>query len=409
MTEFKPRNAEMGEEAKLPGRDWVLLPAISLLTICAIVFSLRWVAHRNFSRLDWGVRNCQSMNPSTGVRAIPNSECWAKHGEAPLLVSYKINSCGHRAGMECGPKPPGTYRIVMVGSSYPFGQDVQREQTIAGLLPPELSQRTGRRVDLYNESMWFGYARVVDLRFDDTLAAQPDLILWVVTKDDVQRAATMVPDLIPQSAGGSTWSKIQYRVKQILAMRSIADQISFVQGYAQALFRVSETGTMIMHGLYRSQSLYLKATWMKDSDELWYLQAEPNATSHSLLQQFDSYVADIAGKAKAAGVPLAVVLVPERDQAALISMGEWPSELNPYKLDDDIRSIIVSHGETYIDILPGFRKIPNAEQYYMPVDGHPYARWQPIVSGFLTHELTSGAIPALKAPAQERAALEQAR
>jgi hypothetical protein len=297
----------------------------------------------------------------------------------------------------------------MVGSSYPFGQDVQRDETIAALLPLELSQRTGRRVDLYNESMWFGYARAVDLRFDDALAAQPDMILWVLTWGDVEKATTMMPDLIPQSAGGSTRSKIQYRVKQILAMRSITDQISFAREYAQALFLVSETGTMLMHDLYQSQSLYMKAVLMKDSGQLWYLQAEPNATSRALLQQFEGYVADVAGKAKAAGVPLAVVMVPEREQAALISAGEWPSGLNPYKLDDDMRSIIVRHGETYIDILPSFRNVPNAERYYMPVDGHPYAGWQPIVSGLLARELTGGAIPALKAPAQERAALERAR
>jgi hypothetical protein len=404
-TEATSPNADIGEEAKLPRRDWILLPSIGLLTICFIVISVGWVAHKNFSRADSGLRNCLTMNPTDGVRGIPNSECWAKNAEASL-VSYKINSCGHRAGMECGPKPPGTYGIVMVGSSYPFGQDVPGEKTIAALLPPELAKQTGRRVELYNESMWSSYARAVDLRFDETLAAQPDMILWVLTKNDVERASTMMPDLIPPNAAGSTRSKIQYRLKQMLAMQSISEQAGFVLKYAKDLFRVSETGAMLMHDLYQSRTLYLKAALRKHSDLLWYLEAEPSETSRSFLQEFDGYASEIAGKAKAAGVPLVVVLVPDRVQAAMISAGEWPSDYNPYRLDEELRVMMESHGVTYIDIFPGFRNVPNSEQYYFAVDGHPDERWQPIISGLLAQELTSGVIPALKAPAQERAALE---
>jgi hypothetical protein len=105
------------------------------------------------------------------------------------------------------------------------------------------------------------------------------------------------------------------------------------------------------------------------------------------------------GKAKAAGVPLAAMLVPDRVQAAMLSKGEWPSDFNPLRLDEEIRTSIESHGGTYIDALPNFRNIPSAEQYYLPVDGHPDERWQRLVAGLLTEKLTDGVIPALKASA----------
>ena len=114
---------------------------------------------------------------STGVRGIPNSVC---SGENPRkeLVEYRFNSCGHRAGMECGPKPPGTYRIVMVGSSSACGHGgaagadlcrVAARGTLAADRTQESSSTTkpcsgGRRA-------------CIDLRFNEVLAAKPDMIL----------------------------------------------------------------------------------------------------------------------------------------------------------------------------------------------------------------------------------------
>ena len=60
----------------------------------------------------------------------------------------------------------------MVGSSVCDGSGVKREQTIAALLPAELlRQRTGRRVELYNEGMagWGTPRRTSPRRFNEAL------------------------------------------------------------------------------------------------------------------------------------------------------------------------------------------------------------------------------------------------
>jgi hypothetical protein len=100
------------------------------------------------------------------------------------------------------------------------------------------------------------------------------------------------------------------------------------------------------------------------------------------------------------------VLLPNRAQAAMISMGEWPAGYDPYKLDAELRSIVTSHGGIYIDILPDFRAIPNPEQHYLPVDSHPDAGGHAIIAAMLAKELTGGAVPALKVPAQNQVARE---
>jgi hypothetical protein len=93
----------------------------------------------------------------------------------------------------------------------------------------------------------------------------------------------------------------------------------------------------------------------------------------------------------------------------MISMGKWPTGYDPYKLDEKLRFIIVSHGGIYLDILPQFRKVPSPEQYFFPVDGHPTSGGHAIIATLLAKELTGGAVPALNASAQFEAVSEQTR
>jgi hypothetical protein len=87
----------------------------------------------------------------------------------------------------------------------------------------------------------------------------------------------------------------------------------------------------------------------------------------------------------------------------------WPAGFDPYKLDNELRSMIESHGGTYVDILPDFRNIPNTEQGFFPLDVHPNARGHAIICGLLAREITNGAVPVLRVAAPQKAALEQGR
>jgi hypothetical protein len=102
-------------------------------------------------------------------------------------------------------------------------------------------------------------------------------------------------------------------------------------------------------------------------------------------------------------------MVPTRAQAAMISMGEWPDGFDPFALGKELGSIITSHGGTYIDILSNFRATSNPEQHFYLLNGHPDADGHAIITGFLTKELTSGAVPELRAVVQSDGALEQVK
>ena len=379
-------------ERDVPLGDWVRLPLVGMLTIVVLAGSTELIARRMFSVSMAGFERCMVLNdPTTGARGIPNSVCWEKSPENPP-IEFRFNRCGHRAGMECGPKPADTFRIVMIGSSVAMGERVQRDESFAALLPVQISQFTGRPVELYNESMGWGFSRSTSLRFNEVLDAQPDMILWTLTPMDVERAALIVPALDDVGAGSglSLAAKAWERTRTAFAVQSFSGAIA-------AIFSRTRTALLLRHFLYQSQSHYVKAFLMSSDEEAGYLKSDQGPEWKDRLSEFDRDAAQMEGQARAAGIPFVAVLIPERAQAAMISMGTWPTGFDPYNLDAELRSIIVSHGGVYLDILPEFRTIPNPEQYYFPVDGHPNPAGHAIISAMLARAITSGAILPLKA------------
>jgi hypothetical protein len=413
-----PTLTESRESTKLKRRDWILLPLISLLTLCILSAAVELTARRLFPAPHITALSCLILNdPSTGVRAIPNSTCVDQLYESKP-VDYVYNNCGHRAGMPCQPKQPGTFRIVLVGSSFAEGLFVSREKTFAALLPAELSRDTGRRIELYNEGMQWGTPRSVDRRFNEALAAKPDMILWAVTPFDVEYASLTLPSwsqVLPNGIGPAATGRqvtarksLFRRVAAALTTRPLPTVLR--DSWERILQDFSETRTSVLlqHFLYQSQSHYVK-TFLRRGDGTEFLKTEPSERWQSDLKEFAGYDADVQAKARAAGIPLVVVILPNRVQAAMISMGQWPDGFDPYKFGNDVRSILENNGGTYIDILHHFRNIPNPERNYYALDGHIDPNGHAIVSGLLARELTGGAVPSLAAIPEQRNAAELKR
>jgi hypothetical protein len=396
--------------------DWILLPTISLLTICLMAVSAELLSRWFYPVIRVGFQDCFAMNDPIGTAAVkPNSVCWEQTAESPFKAEYRFNSRGHRAGTELNPKPLGTYRIVLIGSSMTQGLFVPREKTFAALLPAELSMETGRKIEIYNEATggkFRGgpYPTLDSARhFDQVLAAQPDLILWVITPTDIVNAS------LKETAGSPVTSSFEDTRSETSSAkpRSLWNRIaaSITKGTFGARLKTrwedTRTSIVLKHLLIESESQgeYIKS-YLGDGDNASFLKRQSDSKWQAQLQYFDAELAAITGLAKNAGVPLVAVFVPNRPLAAMLSKGDWPAGYDPFRLDNEVRDTIVSHGGRFIDILGDYRRIPSPERDYFPVDGHPDAGGHAIISRFLARELTSGAVSELKASTPPDIAME---
>ena len=389
MTESSTNKFDTSIHSKLPWRDWIILPLLSLLTILIIVVSTESLARRVFGVSKTSLESCLILDDAAnGVRAIPNSVCSEKLPETEL-IEYKFDCTGYRTGKVCGPKPPGVYRIVLIGSSIAMGERVPIEKTFATLLPIELSRRVGREVELYNYAMAFGFPRNTALRFNDVLAAQPNLILWVVSSIDIKLARFSHVEFL-QNNNSSQVGRIA-ALKKVIKVRIGGNPLA-----------ASVTALSYFLQKYKSQSEYIRSFLaIPDGGEGDWdtgpsaLRSELSQEWKNRMQQFDDYAAEITRRAKTAGVPIVVVMVPNRAQAAMISMDEWPKGFNPFTIDKELGTIITRHGGLYVDILPDFRETANPEQHFYPIDGHPDSDAHAMIAGYLAKELTGGAVPEL--------------
>ncbi len=395
----QPNGADDGcAEAKLRRRDWLLLPGLSLLTICLLAGSVELFGHKMFARISTVGENCLVVTDvSNGSRGIPNCVIWEKIPEGKP-TEYRFNSSGYRNDVNFGPKSPGTYRIVIVGTSVAAGFRVPREQTIAALLPAELSRRTGRKVEVYNEALPWRTPRTISRNFDEALAGNADMILWIVSPLDIASPSWLVGKYEARSVNPQ--DGMWYFIKTAVDTESFKASIATILGHTR-------TATLLKEFLYESPSQYVQSSLMGADYKKEFLQSESTAEWDRELKEFDSSAASIAGQARKAGIPLVVVLVPDRTQAALISMtGEWPKGFDPYKVGHEVSSIIASHGGTYIDILSEFRTVPNPQRGYYALDGHPNAFGHAMIARFLADKLADVDIPALSATPKPQAEMQ---
>ena len=391
---------------KLSRRDWILLPLLSLMTIAIMLGSTEIIGRKVFRESKNTLNSCLVLtDSSTGVRGVPNSSCWEKIPENEPM-EYKFDCNGFRSDLPCGKKDPNSYRIVMTGSSIALGERVPNDKAFASLLPRELTDLDGRKVELYNEGMGFGFARNIELRFPAVLAAKPDLILWILTPLDIKLAdysyaenpfqkaidaTTATPGLMGiiktfvHAHGGNPLRGTAMTLRHLIYAHASQDR------YIQVYLSVPDGGS----GFFDTGAGYLK----HDLPANW----------KGYLNKFDRYAAVVEGQAKAAGIPLVALMIPARPQVAMISSGEYPPGYDPYIIDREARKIMESHGATYLSILPDFEKLPNAERYYYAIDGHPDPEGHAVLAEFIAKEMGNGAIPQLRASGRSQLALAGGR
>jgi hypothetical protein len=412
MSDIHAGNIEDEKEARLPMRDWILLPVIALLTIMLLAASTELTARWLFPVSQTDLKNCYlEDDPSGDAPAKPDSVCTERIAESPFPVEYRYDLHGHRAGAELGPRRPDALRIVMLGSSMAFGLYIPEQMTFAALLPGELSRQTGKNVELYNESTGGkfrgGPFPIKDsvLGFQNVVAAGPDVILWIITPMDIEDSEQGTPALkskVPDSEG-------PVQMETSAGTRDIWSRLgnSVAQGTVWTKLRSrweqSRSFLVLEHFLIANESPNQYAeSYLQNGIDADFLKTEPSAHWQDLLKNFESQAEEFEKQAGDAEIPFVAVLLPNRAQAAMISTNSWPPGYDPYKLEGELRTVIEDHGGTFVDVLPDFRTEPDPWIHYFPVDGHLNVQGHAMVSRMLAKELTAGVVPLLTTAAHPR-------
>jgi hypothetical protein len=102
----------------------------------------------------------------------------------------------------------------------------------------------------------------------------------------------------------------------------------------------------------------------------------------------------MASKLQAARVPLVVVSVPMRPQAALVDSPQWPPHVDPFAFDRQVETIASKHGVGYLDLIQTFSRFPNSENLFFVVDWHVNSDGQQVIAQNLVQKLQDGNVPA---------------
>ncbi len=355
----------------LPKRDYILLPLLSLLTILFIFAGTEY-----FTRLIWAEQQddpCFVNDPIAGSHFKPNCSSRAKNAEGPW-VDYHYNECGYRSTASCGPKPPGTSRIVLMGSSVTQGLFVPYEDTFFARAERKLAQSSDHRTEfqnlgVQNSSPLYAYRRV-----GEALALKPNAVLFLLTPWDLEQK--MDPKQLAErnSAGLDAAPAPAAAVQPSLLKR------------VQMTLTQSRTVLVAQHFLFQNEDTFTKL-YLLYGDKADFLRSPLTPAWEKRFADFDVLIGDMADKFKQAGVPLILMAVPSRAEAVLLSAPHIPAGVDPFLFGERIQQIAEKHGLGYVDVMHRFSRIPQSEKLFYVVDGHITAEGQSVLGDAVAQTL----------------------
>jgi hypothetical protein len=348
---------------KLLKRDYVLLPVIFIMTTIAILLGGEVTARLLYPQDD-AAEPCEYATPA-GVRYHPMCTSRTKVWEGPWITQH-FNDCGYRSAESCAPRPVGSLRIVVVGSSTARGALVDYADSFAARASAALSKRCSGLVDFQNLGTEPPEVDGIDRRMPEILSLQPAAIVLVLGTFDIVHLKDR-PPVIGQEPPASFFN-----------LRTLIERL-----------RASRLFLLMQYYLYRDPTFQVRA-FLLNGDPADYVRTP-------LSPAWQKRVADIGGlferiKARAGSIPVLVFSVPERAQAALAGRVTDSPNIDPLILGTALKQAADRHGVQFFDTTQEFASAPDFQSLYYLTDGHPkaggHAALATVVEGALLSEPT---------------------
>jgi len=340
----------------LPRRDRWLLPLISALTVIGML-AVAEVASRVFYP-EQLADSCKVPDPEVGVHYKPNCTATLKAAEGPWVTSH-YNALGNRAEMSWAPYPPGTKRVAVVGTSVAQGYLLAYEQTTGATLARDLTQACHAPVEAPNIGVNGFLANRLVRRVQDALELKPQAILLMFVSHDLLSLTANAP---------ANAAELDAPVKQ---------EYSPLRRLVSAV-RSSRAVTVAQHFIVRNPALYIPL-YLKNGDTSDFLRLPFTQLWRERLEAFSVLLGRLSEITRAAGVPLAMVYVPQEAQSMLAQQSSFLPDIDPFALGAAVGKLADKYDIVYHDATADFSVLSNPQDAYYAVDGHISGAGQVII------------------------------
>lgn len=331
--------------------------------------------------LDLTMARFQVYHPEYGFFHKPGVSGWLRTDEFTSYV--KFNSRGLRGPEVAIPKPPDTFRVLVLGDSVVEGAQVAYEETMAARLGPALADLAGgRRAETVNAGVaGFGTGQQLLFLEREGLAYQPDLVVLVFTiandvadnSIDVAQRAKLAVDRRPYFVLGSggELERVPFRApppEPLAGARSFLRDRSVLFTTLELWYEGKEVARAQGSAVPRLQTE--REVYLRELGDDWPRGWE---VTEALLARVDV-------AARSAGAPFLVVLSPTqwqtyddlwRDKEFMGTSSQNERRFSPTAPNERLRDIAGRQGLQVVDLLPDFRAEAQADA--LPIfrrDGH---------------------------------------
>ena len=253
MTHSDANDSGIVKEPPLPRRDLLILPLLSIVAALALAFCTETTAQHFF--FGNGVDSCRVADANIGFTARPGCIAYLKSAEG-AWVTNQYNDCGYRSKESCGPKPAGTTRIAVIGSSFSEGWFVAYDEMFSTRAAAELAHKLGRPVEVQNLSREHCFPLCAFHRTQEALALKPDVLVLAVSPSDIENLdSSEVPDRYLANPASHTATGIEKKIGTFERFKMLGSQSGTTTAVENFLFQDPATYLRFFFAPWRPRGL----------------------------------------------------------------------------------------------------------------------------------------------------------
>jgi hypothetical protein len=282
-------------------------------------------------------------------------------------TTVTFNSAGMRDREHPLEKPPGVFRVLLLGDSFMEALQVPFEKSFPSLLEQQLEHATGKRVEVVNAGV-SGWGTDDELRYLTSygLAYRPDLVVVVMTlhndiSDNFREDWHTMQDGILVDQPRAPMSYLRYQIVELKSF--LASRLQLYQ-----LWRRVRHGGEMRQTAQQLNSHIVQLFRIPTPDRIdWGFQF-----TGLLLSRMQAELSASGGRVALVLLPLRVQISDSLFASFVRTAGVAPTEMSIGAPQRRMLSIAANLGIPAIDLLPSFRQwtADSAEPLYLEWDGH---------------------------------------